>query len=492
MDAETSSAAAGRTFGQYIGGEWTSTGGVTRAVIRPYDGRQVGRVAVGTVDDARRAINAAHDALSPTAVPPAHARHTILCEIEQGLRDRREELARGIVDEAGKTIRDARTEVDRAALVFSLAADEARRATGGDVLPLDLNPASNGRIGLTRRFPAGVVGAITPFNFPLNLVAHKVAPAIAAGCPLVLKPAERTSLTALRLAEIIARTDLPPGAFNVVTPPEPQSVADLFVEDDRVRVLSFTGSDKIGWGLRARAPRKRVLLELGGNAAVVIGDDYGDAAGRAHSVARCVAGSFANAGQVCISVQRIFVPRAFFAEWTARFVEETQKLIVGDPHDDATDIGPLITPHARAAAQALVDEAIAGGATTLLRGEETGRANLSPTILTNVSPAARVVTDEAFAPVVVVEPYDDWAEALSCVNQSRFGLQAGVFTRDINRIFQAFATLEVGGVIANDTPQYRMDNMPYGGEKDSGMGREGVRYAIEEMTCIRLLALNLA
>lgn len=479
-----------RDFEQYIGGVWKpGAGGERRSVVSPYNGRDVGSVAVSEVADAHDALSLAHASFAETRVLPSHVRHDILQQIEDGIGARRDELARSIVDEAGKPIRDARAEVDRARLVFSLAADETRRFASGEHLPLDLNPASVGRVGIVRRFPVGVVAALTPFNFPLNLVAHKVAPALAAGCPVVLKPAEKTPLTALRLAEIIAETAWPKGAFSVLTPSAPQEIGSLLATDERVKVVSFTGSAQVGWELKAKANRRKVTLELGGNAAVIVHDDVPDLA---YAVSRCVTGAFANAGQVCISVQRIFVQRGIFDDFLARFIDATAKLTVGDPGDEATDIGPMISEAACRKVEDWRDAAIEYGAMVLLIGSRhPGSTVLSPIVLTDTESDMAVNQEEVFGPLVVLEPYNRFEDALFFVNQSRYGLQAGVFSRDVNRLFQAFSTLEVGGVIANDVPQYRVDNMPYGGVKDSGFGREGVRYAIEEMTELRLLALNL-
>jgi glyceraldehyde-3-phosphate dehydrogenase (NADP+) len=461
--------------------------GARRPVYSPYDGRIVGESPISTRADAESSVAAAHEAFAATRLLPSHERYRILRAIQDGIAARRDEFARCIADEAGKPIRDARVEVDRAVLVFSLAADEARRI-GGEVLPLDLNAASNGRLGITRRFPCGVVAGITPFNFPLNLVAHKVAPAFAAGCPLILKPAEKTPLTALKLTEVVRESGWPEGGFAVLTPETPAEIGNLLATDERITVFSFTGSARVGWDLKAKANRKRVILELGGNAAVIVEPD----ADLDFAVSRCVVGGFANAGQVCISVQRIFVHRTVFDTFTARYVEGVKALKVGDPADEATDIGPMITGAACEQAEKWVAEAIQGGATVLLQGNRTLNTSLlSPTILTGTQPTMAVCREEVFAPVVVVEPYDDFEAALASVNNSRYGLQAGVFTRDVNKLFRAFEVLRVGGVIGNDVPQYRVDNMPYGGEKDSGFGREGIRYAIEEMTELRLLALRL-
>ena len=476
-----------KTWPQYLAGAW-SDGDSMRDVCSPWDGHVVGTVTTGGAAEMEQAIAAAHEAFAQTRRLASHERHDILRAVHDGIAARKEEFARGIVDEAGKTIRDARAEVERALLVFSLAADEARRVGGGDVLPLDLNAGSVGRVGLTRRYPAGVVGAITPFNFPLNLVAHKVAPALAAGCPVVLKPAEKTPLTALRLAEVIDGTDWPKGAFSVVVAREPE-LGEVLATDERVRVFSFTGSDRVGWRLKTLANTKRVTLELGGDAAVIVHDD----ADVAFAAARCVIGAFANAGQVCISVQRAYVHRAVFDDFCGRLVNGARNLRLGDPADEQTDVGPLITVHAAENVSAAIGAALSDGARALLRGDRApGTNRLGPTILTNTRPDMAVACQEIFGPVVCVEPYDDFEDALARVNASRYGLQAGVFTRDVGRIFRAFDTLQVGGVIANDVPQWRVDNMPYGGEKASGFGREGVRYAVEEMTELRLLALNLS
>ncbi|MDX1932283.1 MAG: aldehyde dehydrogenase family protein [Capsulimonadales bacterium] len=457
-----------------------------RSIYSPFDRRPVGTVPIHTESEAEAAIDAAARAFPVTRRLPAHERYRILRAVHEGIADRAEEFAQTIVAESGKTIRDARAEVGRALLVLSLSADESRRQ-GGDLLPLDLNPASEGRVGLTRRFPIGPVAAITPFNFPLNLVAHKVGPALAVGSPVVLKPAEKTPLTALLLAEVVWAAGWPREAFAVLTPETPQAIGEMLATDERLPVFSFTGSDRVGWELKAKANRKRVLLELGGNAGVIVEPD----ADPEYSVRQCVTGSFANAGQVCISVQRIFLHQDIFSQWTDRFMSAVSEKVVGDPSDERTDIGPMIHEAAADTAERHVRDAIYGGATVLLRGKRLSPTLLTPTVLINVNPDLAVCREEIFAPIVVIEPYADYSEALARVNDSRFGLQAGVFTHDVRKVFQAFETLQVGGVIANDVPQYRVDNMPYGGVRDSGVGREGVRYAIEEITEERLLVLHL-
>ena len=473
-------------FRQYVaGGDYAVGTPRMRPITNPFNGAVIAQVAVGTVADAETALARAAAAFAETRALSAAERHAVLRRIEAGLTARREEFAQGIVAEGGKTIRDARTEVDRATLVFGLAADEARR-WGGEVLPLDINAASRGRVGLTRRFPVGTVAALTPFNFPLNLVAHKVAPALAVGAPVILKPAERTPLTALRLAELVSESGYPRAAFSVLTPDVPQEVAELLATDERAPVFSFTGSDIVGWRLKGLANRKRATLELGGNAGVIVAAG----ADAAVAAARCVTGAFANAGQVCISVQRIFVHESLFDTFAAHLVEGARLLVLGNPAEETTDLGPMITPTARENALALVRAAEAAGATALLRGAATGYAHLPPTVLTGTTAAMRVRSEEAFAPVVCVEPFRAFADALALVNEGRFGLQAGVFTPNIAEAFAAWEGIEAGGVVINDVPQYRVDNMPYGGEKASGFGREGVRYAMEEMTAVRLLVMN--
>jgi glyceraldehyde-3-phosphate dehydrogenase (NADP+) len=429
-----------------------------------------------------RAVAAAVGAFARTRRLPSHRRAEILRKTAEGLARRKEEFARTITLENGKTIRLSRAEVDRAVATFTLAAEEAQRI-GGDVLPLDLNAPSEGKLGITRRFPLGPVLAITPFNFPLNLVAHKVAPSIAAGNSLVLKPASATPLTALLLGEVLLEAGMPPGAVNIV--PCGSDLADGLVADDRFRLVTFTGSPAVGWALKRKAGKKRVLLELGGNAAVVVHED----ADLGLAVERAVAGAFAYAGQVCISIQRIYVHEPVAAEFTRRLVEKASGLVVGDPLDEKTDLGPMIDEAAARKAEEWVAEAARGGARILLGGARQGRV-FPPTVLEGVPTSARIHCEEAFAPVVNLYRYRSFDEALGAVNDSAYGLQAGVFTRDVGRIFRAFEELEVGGVIVNDSPSWRLDSMPYGGEKDSGQGREGVRYAIEEMTALRLLALK--
>lgn len=450
----------------------------------PFTGEPVGEVAKAGPEEMERAVKAAVRAFEVTRKLSSARRSEILQKTAAGLVKRKEELARTITQENAKTIRLSRAEVDRAVATFTIAGEEAKRI-GGEVLPLDLNAASEGRLGITRRFPLGPVFAISPFNFPLNLVAHKVAPAIAAGNSLVLKPASSTPLTALLLGEILVEAGMPAGMVNVV--PCGADLADRVVADDRFKLVTFTGSPAVGWELKRKAGKKRVTLELGGNAAVVVHDD----ADLDLAVERSVIGAFAYSGQVCISVQRIYLHEKIADSFTRGFLERTARLVVGDPFDEKTDLGPMIDEGALRKTQEWVDEAVRGGARVLCGGTRQGRF-FPPTVLEGVKAPMRVHCAEAFAPLVNLYRYREFDEALSWVNDSPYGLQAGVFTRDVGRVFRAFEALDVGGVILNESPTWRADHMPYGGEKDSGFGREGVRYAIEEMSVLRILALNLS
>jgi glyceraldehyde-3-phosphate dehydrogenase (NADP+) len=431
------------------------------------------------------AVAAAVAAFEETRRLPAYVRSAALRKIADSIAARRAEIARIITLESGKPIRDALTEVDRGVLTFRLGAEEAERI-GGEVIPLDLNPASRGRTGITRRFPIGPIAAISPFNFPLNLAAHKLAPAIASGNPIVLKAPSKDPLTMLTVAEVIAEAGLPLGSVSIL--PMTRELGDRLVTDDRFKLLTFTGSPEVGWKMKERAaataPRKRVVLELGGNAGAIV-DRTADLD---WAVRRIVVGAFSYSGQVCISVQRVFVHEAVWQEFMVRFVAAAGSLTMGDPLDPATEIGPMVDLAAVTRTQAWVAEARATGAKILLGGEADG-AYFPPTILTDVPSTAKLCREEAFAPVVVVSRFGEFSQAVEAVNDSRFGLQAGVFTNDLAHAWSAFEGLEVGGVIVNDVPTYRIDNMPYGGSKDSGQGREGVRYAIEDMTELRIMVL---
>jgi glyceraldehyde-3-phosphate dehydrogenase (NADP+) len=465
-----------------IANEWVDAA-QTITVRSPHTGEVVGEVAKAGPAEMERAVQAAVRGFEETKKLSSVRRSEILARAAAGLAKRKEEMARTITSENAKTIKLSRGEVDRGIATFTIAAEEAKRI-GGEVLPLDLNAQSEGRLGLTRRFPLGPILGISPFNFPLNLVSHKVAPSMAAGNTLVLKPASSTPLSAILLGEILLEAGMLPGTVNIV--PCGADLADKVVGDPRFKLVTFTGSPGVGWELKKKAGRKRVTLELGGNAAVIVESD----ADIDLAVERAVTGSFAYSGQVCISVQRIYLHEKIADAFTQKFLERTKKLVMGDPFDERTDIGPMIDETALARTQAWVDEAAKGGASVLCGGKRDGRY-FPPTVIADVKPEMKVHCAEVFAPIVNLYKYQDFPSALAAVNDSSFGLQAGVFARDVGRIFQAFETLEVGGVIVNDVPTWRVDSMPYGGEKESGQGREGVRYAIEEMTQLRLLALNL-
>jgi glyceraldehyde-3-phosphate dehydrogenase (NADP+) len=407
----------------------------------------------------------------------------VLRRVAQSIIERKEEFARTMTLEAGKPIKASRTEVERAAFTFNVAAEESTRIYG-EYLPLDWQEFTAGRWGIVRRFPLGPIAGITPFNFPLNLVAHKVAPAIAAGCPMVLKPAPQTPLSALLLAEAVQQAGWPDGGLNVM--PLSNDDASLLVTDDRLKMISFTGSAPVGWDIKRRAGKKKVILELGGNAGVIVHND----ADVAYAAERCVAGGFAYAGQTCISVQRILVERSVCGKFTELLVAGVKKLKMGDPLQESTDLGPLIRESDAVRASDWVQEAVRGGARLLTGGQRKGPM-LEPTVLTGTRPEMKVNCQEIFGPVVTIEPYDDFHDAVRQVNNSAYGLQAGIFTRDTKLLFNAYEELEVGALVAGDVPAFRIDHMPYGGIKDSGLGREGLRYAIEEMTEPKLLVMNL-
>jgi len=452
-------------------------------VINPYDGSTIARVCRADERTANMAVETADKARGVIACLPSHRRAQILDEISSGISQRREELARLISLECGKPIRDSRVEVDRAVLTFRIASEEAVRI-GGEVIPLDRNPASEGRWGITRRFPAGTVLGITPFNFPLNLVAHKIAPAIASGNPIILKPASKTPITALVLGEIIMEAGLPEGGLSVI--PSQARVAEGILKDERIRVLSFTGSASTGWRLKSLAGDRKVILELGGNAGVIIDRDCD----LDYTVKRCIIGSFSYAGQICISVQRIYIHQDIYDRFIDSFVKGTEALRMGDPLGESTDIGPMIDEENLRRVDEWVREAVDKGAGILTGGRRDGNFYL-PTVLTDTEPDMKVSCMEVFAPVVTVSRIKDIEEGIRAVNDSEYGLQAGLFTNNLNKAYRAFEGLEVGGVIINDVPTYRVDHMPYGGVKRSGSGREGIRYAIEEMTELRLMVLNI-
>jgi acyl-CoA reductase-like NAD-dependent aldehyde dehydrogenase len=465
----------------FLAGRWVESPDRLVVANPARAGEPAGATYNATAAQYEEAVTAAVAAFDETRRLPAYVRSAALRHISEGIAARRAEIGRLITLESGKPIRDALTEVDRAVLTFRLGAEEAERI-GGELIPLDLNPASRGRTGITRRFPIGPIAAISPFNFPLNLAAHKLAPAIASGNPIVLKPPSKDPLTMLTVAEIIAEAGLPAGSVSIL--PMTRELGDRMVADQRFKLLTFTGSPAVGWKMKERAGKKKVVLELGGNAGVIV-DRSADLD---WAVQRTVAGAFSYSGQVCISVQRLFVHEAIWDEFMSRFVEAARGLKIGDPLEPTTDIGPMVDTAAVERTQAWVDEARAAGGRVLLGGTHDG-LYFAPTILTEVPAAARVCTEEAFAPLVVASPFGSFREAADALNDSRFGLQAGVFTNDLANAWAAFEGLEVGGVIVNDVPTYRIDNMPYGGSKDSGQGREGVRYAIEDMTELRIMVL---
>ena len=464
------------------GREWTD--GETMEVRSPWDGGVLARVAVATRKDAREAVTHAVASLRRTRALPRWKRQEILEAIAGALTEQSERFAQLIVAEAGKPLRAARGEVARAIGVFRLAASEAVRL-GGESVPLDLAEGNEGRWGLVQRFPVGPVLGITPFNFPLNLVAHKLAPAIAAGCPMVLKPAPETPLTALALGEVVLKAGLPEEALAVLTLSNADT-AWLVEREERIKLVSFTGSAAVGWALKAKSSRKRVTLELGGNAALIVHGDWRDLDEAAE---RVVAGAFSYSGQSCISVQRVFVERPIYQSFAWKVAALAQKLVVGDPALEMTDVGPLIRLRDAERVEAWLREAEAGGAVVLEGGTREGSL-MRPTVLSKTQSGMKVVDEEIFGPVVAIEPYDDFEDALARVNHSRYGLQAGLMTRDAGRILTAYRELEVGAVIVGDVPTWREDAMPYGGVKDSGLGREGVRWAMEEMTEPRLLAMG--
>jgi acyl-CoA reductase-like NAD-dependent aldehyde dehydrogenase len=470
------------THGFFVDGRWQQEGDIVE-IRSPYDGNLVARVAQGRKEHAEAAIAAAVKAFGTTRRLPAFERQRILRQIVAFMIERKEEFARTLAQEAGKPIRAARTEIERSIFTFTVAAEESTRIHG-EYLPLDWQEFTAGRWGIVRRFPIGPIAGITPFNFPLNLVCHKVAPAIAAGCPIVLKPAPQTPLCSLLLAECVQQAGWPDGGLSVL--PLSNEDAGLLVTDERIKLISFTGSVPVGWDIKRRAGKKKVVLELGGNAAVLVHSD----ADVAYAAERCVVGGFAYAGQTCISVQRILVEQSVYGKFTDLLIEAVKQLKTGDPMDESTDVGPLIRESDAIRTTAWIDEAVRAGARLLCGGRRTHNV-VEPTILTGTKPDMKVNCQEIFGPVVTVEPYQNFDQALRQVNNSVYGMQAGIFTRDAKLLFQAYEELEVGSVIAGDVPSFRIDHMPYGGVKDSGLGREGLRYAIEEMTEPKLLVMNL-
>lgn len=451
-------------------------------VIDKYSGQVATRVALADSDAIDRAIAATVSATEEMARMPAYERQNILQHCVTRFTERAEEMAMMLCIEAGKPIRDSRGEVTRLIDTFRIAAEESVRMHG-EVQELEISSRARGYRGMWKRVPIGPVSFISPFNFPLNLAAHKIAPALAVGCPFVLKPASKTPLGALVIGEILAETDLPKGAFSIL--PCSRDGAELFTTDERLKLLSFTGSPDVGWALKAQAGKKKVILELGGNAAVVVDadSDLDDA------VERIIFGAFYQSGQSCIGVQRIFLHESIYEETRNRLVTACEKLVAGNPADENTFIGPVISEKEAERLERWIQEAAGAGAKLLCGGQRDG-AMLTPALLEHVPEDESLNTEEAFGPVAILSSFSDYTKVLAQVNDSKFGLQAGIFTRDIYKIHQAWDTLEVGGVVIGDVPSWRVDNMPYGGVKDSGLGREGVRFAMEDMTEIRNLVIR--
>jgi acyl-CoA reductase-like NAD-dependent aldehyde dehydrogenase len=468
-------------FGVQVRGERRETG-QTYEIASPYDGARVAVVHRATPGDIEEAIAGAVQAFEVTRHLPSWQREAILTAISQGIAERREELAETIALEAGKPLKTALVEVDRAVFTFKIAAEESKRIYG-EIVPLDWLPGNEGRRAEIRRVPLGVISGISPFNFPLNLVSHKVAPALAAGNPILLRPASQTPLAALKLAEIIYATDWPKDAFAVL--PCTTSVAAPLVEDDRIKKLTFTGSPEVGWALKTKAGRKRVTLELGGNAAVIVNED----ADLEYAAERIAWGGFTNAGQTCISVQRIYVHEKVYDRFTKSLVAKVEALKLGDPLDPDTDVGPVIDAGSADRIGEWIEEAKAAGAEVLTGGERTNSV-WRPTVLANLREDMRVSCEEVFAPVVGVNKFTDIESAIDAAGSSDFGLQGGIFTNDMRVVEKAFDRIDVGGLMVNDVSAFRIDHMPYGGVKSSGAGREGLRYAIEEMTELKLLTIN--
>lgn len=467
----------------FIDGQWVS-GGEPLEVRNKYSLKAMGSLPTARREEVDAAVGAAQRAAAVMAEMPSHRRGAILARAAALIQERKEDLARTIASEAGKALKFARIEVERASSTFTIASEEAKRLHG-ETIPLDAVSAGEGYFGFWMRRPVGVVAAISPFNFPLNLVAHKVAPALAAGNTVVLKPASSTPITAVKLCEILEAAGLPAGAINLVVG-SGSMVGEWLVKDPRVAKVTFTGSPPVGEHILAIAGIKKVTLELGNTSPVIIAPD----ADLDLVAKRCAVGAFYNSGQVCISVQRIYSQRGVYQPFAEKFVAASQEMVVGDPLDERVDVGPMIDPGEVDRIESWVEEAQAGGAQVLTGGRREGTIYW-PTVLAGARPEMKVVAQEAFAPVAAVMAYDDFEEALRQADATQFGLQAAVFTQDINRVFRAVQRLNFGGVIINDTPAFRADHMPYGGNRNSGLGREGVRFAMEEMTNIQMVAIRL-
>lgn len=465
-----------------VGGEWRASS-ETLDVKFPYDGSVIDAVYMATQQDMEDAIVAAQKGFEITRRLPSHKRTEILQNLHRLMKARFDDLVELMIMEGGKNRKTAVGETTRALQTILVSSEEARRLEG-EVFSIDWTPAGENRQGFTRRAPIGIVLGITPFNYPLNLACHKLGPAIATGNAFILKPAEKTPLSSVLLAELVLEAGYPPEAFSMLNCWGPQS--EVMVTDPRIAMLSFTGSASVGWMLKNKAGRKRVALELGGNAGLIVHSD----ADLDLAVAQAADGGFANAGQNCISVQRILIQQDIFEEFTDRFVEKVKTLKVGDPRAADTDVGPLITLRDAERAESWVNEAVSGGASVLLGGRREGTM-FYPTVLTETLPNMKVSCEEVFAPVVTVMPYKEWDEAIAMINDTEYGLQAGLFTNNVKLIMDAWDRIDVGGLHVNSVSTFRVDHMPYGGIKASGFGREGVKYTMEEMTELRLMVLNL-
>jgi len=453
-------------------------------VTDKFTGEVAFRTALATPDIIDEAIAGNVRATEPMAKMASYERQDVLMHCVKRFRERYDELAYSLCVEAGKPIKDAEGEVDRLIDTFKIAAEEATR-NYGEVQPLDISARAKGYMGMWKRVPIGPCSFISPFNFPLNLAAHKIAPAIAVGCPFVIKPASKTPLGTIIMGEVLSECDiLPEGAFSVL--PASRDGADLFTVDDRLKLISFTGSPGVGWDLKAKAGKKPVVLELGGNAAVIVDKD----ADLDHALERIIFGAFYQSGQSCIGVQRIIIHEDIYDTFKDMLVKKTASLVAGDPKDRNTFIGPMISEKEAGRLKGWIDDAVAAGATLLCGGGLTNGNMLEATLLENVPRDCDAVTEEAFGPLANLSKFSDFYEALDQVNDSKFGLQAGIFTRDLHQVLDAWDTLDVGGVVVNDVSSYRVDNMPYGGVKDSGLGREGIKFAMEDMTEIRNLVIR--
>ncbi|MFG2192573.1 aldehyde dehydrogenase family protein [Streptomyces sp. NPDC048639] len=464
-----------------------ATGDDTLDVTSPWDGGLVGTVSVPTEAQVEEAVAAAHAVRDEFAATPAHVRAAALDHVSRRLVERTEEIARLISAENGKPLKWARGEVGRAISVFRFAAEEARRFNGGEAQRLDTDPGGVGRLAFTRRFSRGVVLGIAPFNFPLNLCAHKLAPAIAVGAPIILKPAPATPLSGLILGDLLSETELPAGAWSIL--PVPNDRMPALVQDERLPVISFTGSDKVGFAIMESVPRKHCTLELGGNGAAVVLPDFSSEADLDWAATRIATFSNYQGGQSCISVQRVIADASVYDRLVPKVIAAVEAQVTGDPSDSATDVGPLVSEDAAKRVESWVDEAVQAGAKLLAGGKRDG-ASYAPTVLEGVPDDATIACEEVFGPVLTLQKVDGEAEAFAAVNRSKYGLQSGVFTRDLQTAFRAHRALEVGGVIIGDVPSYRADQMPYGGIKQSGVGREGVKFAMDDYTYERVMVLT--